>query len=226
MDILSDFDQCLLDIGEHGGQTWIPMSEASHQALLAAEKVHQAEGQLTGITTGLRDLDRRLGGLHGGDLIVIAGRPGMAKTALAVNIAFAAAKEAKKRPYIFSLEMSALDIAARIMAKDSGISSEKQRIGPIDKHEIHLLFDSQLRIANLPIAIDDGMAVSVAQIRARARAYKRRHGLDMMIVDYLQLMHSDRRRGGENRVQEISEMTRALKTMAVELGFRSFSSRN
>jgi replicative DNA helicase len=193
-------------------------------ALDMAEAAYKRDGHVTGVTTGLRDLDRRLGGLQKSDLVILAGRPSMGKTALATNIGFNAAKadkdretSTKHRVAFFSLEMSAEQLAHRIMAEESGVSSDRIRRGDVKQDEFASIVEAAQRMSNVQFFIDDTPAITVPALRTRARRLKRQFGLDMIIVDYLQLMRSANPKGSENRVQEISEITRGLKAVAKEL---------
>ena len=194
-----------------------------------AEAAHKRDGKIAGVATGLRDIDTILGGLHPSDLVILAGRPSMGKTALATNIAFNAAydyknetdSEGRKKIIdgavvgFFSLEMSAEQLAARILSEQTEIASDKMRKGKLTNDEFDRLVVASQQLHNLPIYIDDTPALSVSMLRTRARRLKREHGLGLVIVDYLQLMESSKRT--ENRVQEIAEITRGLKTLAKEL---------
>ncbi len=201
-------------------------------AIRMAESAYRREGQLTGVTTGLTDLDRLLGGLQKSDLLILAGRPGMGKTALATNIAFNAARashqERDERGQLvevdghvvafFSLEMSSEQLALRILAEQSGVSSDRVRRGQIKEDEFEMVFRASQEIASTKIFIDDTPALSVAALRTRARRLLRTQGrLDLVVIDYLQLMRPPPSARSENRVQEISEITRGLKALAKEL---------
>ena len=193
-------------------------------ALDMAEAAYKRDGHVTGVTTGLRDLDRRLGGLQKSDLVILAGRPSMGKTALATNIGFNAAKAekdketgTKHRVAFFSLEMSAEQLAHRIMAEESGVSSDRIRRGDVKQDEFASIVEASQRMSSVQFFIDDTPAITVPALRTRARRLKRQFGLDLVIVDYLQLMRSANPKGSENRVQEISEITRGLKAVAKEL---------
>jgi replicative DNA helicase len=187
---------------------------------------------LSGIATGLRDLDRDLGGLQRSDLVIIAGRPGMGKTALATNIAFNAAqryvrdledgiapeKSAGAGVAFFSLEMSADQLATRVLAEQSGISSENLRMGKISQQDFRNLARAAAELESLPLYIDDTAGLTIAALRTRARRLKRQRGIGLIVVDYLQLLQGTGKGGNDqNRVQEISEISRGLKTLAKEL---------
>jgi len=182
---------------------------------------YNRKGKLSGIDTGFSGINRHLGGLNKSDLIVLAGRPAMGKTALATNIGFNAAKNSKldknKAILIFSLEMSAEQLAQRILAEQSTIDSHKLRSGDIDDEEFSKLVATQNNIHNLPFFIDDTPAISVGQIATRARRLKRTNGLSLIIIDYIQLIQASKVSESQGRVQEISNITRGLKSLAKEL---------
>ncbi|HVI89763.1 MAG TPA: replicative DNA helicase [Dongiaceae bacterium] len=193
-------------------------------ALEMAEVAFKRDSHLTGVPTKLDDLDKKLGGLQPSDLIILAGRPSMGKTSLATNMGFNATKEAKSDASgdtfsvaFFSMEMSAEQLAHRIMADVSGISSDRIRRGEISDDEFPRIVEAAQFMASKKFFIDDTPALTVPALRTRARRLKRQHGLDLIIIDYLQLMRSASAKGGENRVQEISEITRGLKAIAKEL---------
>jgi len=201
-----------------------PLTEALTGAINMAEAAVKREGHVTGVTTGLVDLDKKLGGLQPSDLVILAGRPSMGKTALATNIAFNAALAHKLAPEnggrvaFFSLEMSAEQLATRILAEQTGISSDRIRRGEISRDDdFSRLVIAAQDLQTLPMHIDDTPGLSVPAMRTRARRLKRRHGLGLIVVDYLQLMRSPAGLRSENRVQEVSEITRGLKAIAKEL---------
>jgi replicative DNA helicase len=201
------------------------------QAVEMAAQAYSRDGGLAGLSTGLIDLDQKIGGLHPSDLIVIAGRPSMGKTSLATNIAFHAAKTyawevqpdgshktvAGGRVGFFSLEMSGEQLALRILAEVSGVSGDRLRKGEVQAHEFGRVRDAAIEIQEAPLYIDATGGLTIGKLCARARRMKRRHGLDLIVVDYLQLIQVDGRRS-DNRVQEVSAITVALKALAKELG--------
>src|SRR5436190_20490426 len=224
----------LYRVAEEGGAEGKAKSfgEASKEALQLAEKALNSGGHLSGITTGLDSLNSKIGGLHKSDLVIVAGRPGMGKSSLATNIAFAAAqrllrddedgiepaKSAGTAVALFSLEMSADQLATRILAEQSGISSENLRMGRISQQEFRSLARAAGELQSLPLYIDDTPGLTIAALRTRARRLKRQKGIGMIVVDYLQLLQGTGRGGsGDNRVQEISEISRGLKQLAKEL---------
>ncbi len=190
----------------------------------ATNQIHEAfqrKGSLSGVDTGFSGLNRQLGGLNKSDLLVLAGRPAMGKTALATNIGFNAAKTSKpddlQSILIFSLEMSAEQLAQRILAEQSTINSHKLRSGDINDKEFSDLVYTQNNIMNLPFFIDDTPAISVSQIASRARRLKRTNGLTLIIIDYIQLIQGSKASEAQGRVQEVSSITRGLKSLAKEL---------
>ena len=184
-------------------------------------EAYNRKGKLSGIDTGFSGLNRQLGGLNKSDLLVLAGRPAMGKTALATNIGFNAAKSSyldkNESILIFSLEMSAEQLAQRILAEQSTIDSHKLRSGDLNEIEFSKLVTTQNDILNLPFFIDDTPAISVGQIASRARRLKRTSGLSLIIIDYIQLIQGSKASEAQGRVQEVSNITRGLKSLAKEL---------
>ena len=203
------------------GSTLIKFDDALKLTIDMASNAYKNDEGIVGVPSGLRDLDDKLGGLHKSDLIIIAGRPSMGKTALATNIAFNAAKkiqdENKKSSIaFFSLEMSSEQLSTRILAEQSRIKSNDIRRGRISEDQFDKFIETSKNINDLPLFIDETPAISIAALSNRARRIKRIHGLDMVVVDYIQLMTAvNSRRDG--RVQEISEITQGLKALAKEL---------
>lgn len=175
----------------------------------------QHQGELMGIPTGLKDLDRLLGGLQRSDLIVLAGRPGMGKTSLALSMALQASRKWNKRIAIFSLEMSDEQLVQRLLSAETGIDSQRLRLGQIRDEEWPVFIQATSLLADTSIFLDDTPAISAMELRTKARRLEAEHGLDMLIVDYMQLMRGDVR--SENRQQEISYISRSLKELAREL---------
>jgi replicative DNA helicase len=205
-------------------------SDALVTAIDMASSAYQRDGHLSGTATGLVDLDEKMGGLQRSDLIIVAGRPGMGKTALATNIAFNIAKayEYSVEPDgahktinggivgFFSLEMSAEQLATRVIAEQSGVASYKIRRGDINEDDFRRITDAARQMQSIPFFIDQTGGISIAQLTARARRLKRQRGLDLLVVDYLQLLSGSKSRG-DNRVQELTEITTGLKALAKEL---------
>ena len=223
----------LYKVAEEGGAEGRAksFSEAAKLAVTMAERALNSGGHLSGYTTGLESLNTKMGGLHKSDLIVAAGRPGMGKSALGTNMAVAAARrfvrdiaeglepsESAGAPaVIFSLEMSADQLATRILAEESGITSENLRTGRISQQEFRELARAAAELEGLPLYIDDTPALTIAALRTRARRLKRQKGIGLVVVDYLQLLQGSGRNSNDNRVQEISEISRGLKQLAKEL---------
>ena len=213
------------------GKGFQNFGRALTDAIDMAAAAFQRDGHLSGISTGLRDLDEKLGGLQASDLLILAGRPAMGKTALATNIAYNVAKayNAEYQPdgslkvlnggivAFFSLEMSSEQLATRIIAEQSGISSERIRRGKITEDEFSRLVEVSQELQSLPLYIDATGGLTIAQVAARARRMKRQRGLGLIVVDYLQLLAGSQRKAAEGRVQEVSEITVGLKGLAKEL---------
>ena len=221
--IIETAEKKLFDIAERGkfNKSYIDFKEALTQTIAMASSAYKNEEGIVGVPTGLRDLDDRLGGLHKQDLIIIAGRPSMGKTALATNIAFNAAKiiiNRKKKSSIvfFSLEMSSEQLSTRILSEQSRIKSNDIRRGKINQDDFEKFIETSKSLENLPLFIDDTPAITISTLSNRARRIKRLHGLDLIIVDYIQLMKSGNYRN-EGRVQEVAEITQGLKALAKEL---------
>ena len=214
----------LAETGESQGG-FVTLRDSVLTAIEIAEKAFQADSHVTGVTTGLTDLDHKLGGLHNSDLLILAARPSMGKTSLAVNVAFNAAKayaeSGGKEGAItgfFSLEMSADQLATRILADQSGISGDAIRKGDIRESDFRRFVEASQKLSQMPLYIDDTPALTIGALRTRARRLKRQHGLGLLVVDYLQLLQGTGSRQAQgNRVLEISEITRGLKAIAKEL---------
>jgi len=216
----------LAEVGRYGGG-FENFSSALTKAVEMAAAAHKRSSKLSGIATGLHMLDERMGGLQPSDLIILAGRPGMGKTALATNIAFniACAYKAQQGDEerdggivgFFSLEMSSEQLATRIIAEQAEISSAKIRRGDINEDDYTKLLRATQKMQHAPLYIDQTGGISIAQLAARARRLKRQHGLHVLVIDYVQLMIGTSRRASENRVQEVTEITTGLKALAKEL---------
>jgi replicative DNA helicase len=177
--------------------------------------LYQHRGELIGIPTGFPLLDKLLGGLQPSDLIIVAGRPSMGKTSLVLSVAQNAARKFNRRVALFSLEMSSEQVVQRLVSAETGIDSQRLRLGELKENEWPLFVEATGILAEVPIFVDDTPSISALQMRTKARRLHAEHGLDLVIVDYLQLMRGDAR--AENRVQEISAISRALKGLAREL---------
>ena len=222
-EIIQNTEKSLFDLAERGhfNRSFLKFENALKQTIEMAKIAYQNEEGVVGVPTGLTDLDNRLGGLHKQDLIIIAGRPSMGKTALATNIAFHAAKniekkESKSTVAFFSLEMSSEQLSTRILSEQSRIRSNDIRRGKVSEKEFEQFIEASKNIVELPLYIDETPAITISAISNRARRIKRLFGLELIVVDYIQLMRSGDRKN-ENRVQEISEITQGLKALAKEL---------
>jgi len=220
--IIENFEKSLFDLAEKGSfsSSLVKFDEAMKMTIEMASSAYKNEEGIVGVPTGLTDLDYRLGGFHKSDLLIIAGRPSMGKTALATNIAFNAAKKIqndgrKSTIAFFSLEMSSEQLSTRILAEQSRIKSNDIRRGKISEEQFDKFIEISKNISELPLYIDETPAISIAALSNRARRIKRLYGLDMVVVDYIQLMKASNFR--EGRVQEISEITQGLKALAKEL---------
>ena len=220
--LIEDTEKILFDLAEKGNfnSSLIKFDEAMRQTIEMASNAYKNEEGIVGVPTGLSDLDGRLGGLHKSDLVIIAGRPSMGKTALATNIAFNAAKKIqddgkKSCVAFFSLEMSSEQLSTRIIAEQSRIKSNDIRRGKISEEQFDKFIETSKNISELPLYIDETPAISIAALSTRARRIKRKHGLELIVIDYIQLMRANFARDG--RVQEISEITQGLKALAKEL---------
>jgi replicative DNA helicase len=232
-DQIEDAERNLYQLAETGSYEggFQRFAQALTTAVDMAANAFQRDGHLSGLATGLRDLDLKMGGLQKSDLVILAGRPGMGKTALATNIAYNIAKawhgETRADGRIetthggivgfFSLEMSAEQLATRIISEQTGISSSAIRRGQITEVEFDRLRDRMRELQNIPFYIDQTGGLSIAQLAARARRLKRQRGLDLIVVDYIQLLQGSSRRALEGRVHEVTEITTGLKALAKEL---------
>lgn len=230
---IEDAERQLYELAETGRYDggFQRFSQALNLAVDMAAKAFQRDGSLSGIATGLRDLDHKMGGLQPSDLIIVAGRPGMGKTSLATNIAYNVARsyraevqaDGTMRPIsggivgFFSCEMSAEQLATRIIAERSGISSSAIRRGGITEGDFERIREHSVQLQSLPFYVDETGGLSIAQLTARARRLKRQKGLDLLVIDYIQLLQGSGKRAKDNRVQEITEITTNLKALAKEL---------
>jgi replicative DNA helicase len=230
---IEDAERKLYEIAETSrfGSGFQRFAQALTTAVDMAARAYQRDGKLSGLATGLKDLDAKMGGLQPSDLIIVAGRPGMGKTALATNIAYNIAKahrgETRADGHIatvdggivgfFSLEMSAEQLATRIIAERTGIPSSSIRRGGINETDFEKIKDVSIELQHLPFYVDETGGLSIAQLAARARRLKRQRGLDVLVIDYIQLLQGSQRKANESRVQEVTEITTNLKALAKEL---------
>ena len=222
--IIESTEKSLFDLAERGSfsQSFLKFNQALDQTIEMATLAMKNDKGIVGVPTGLTELDRKLGGLHKSDLVIIAGRPSMGKTALATNIAYNAAqdimsKQEKSSVAFFSLEMSSEQLSTRILSEQARIKSDDIRNGKVTEEEINRYIETSRNIYNLPLFIDETPAITIATLSNRARRIKRLFGVKLIVVDYIQLMRSNLNKN-EGRVQEISEITQGLKALAKELG--------
>ena len=233
-DQIEDAESALYRLAEEGSRegAFQPFVSALTEATRMIDAAYKRDGRLVGVSSGLKDLDTKLGGMHPSDLLVLAGRPAMGKTALATTIAYNAADMRQRTGDggdelalsegavvgFFSLEMSAEQLATRLLAEACRISSERLRRGEVNDDEFtNQVMPEVYKLQTLPLFIDDTPALTISQLRTRARRLKRTHDLGLIVVDYLQLMRPSNSQRFDNRVQEISEITRGLKAVAKEL---------
>jgi len=221
--IIESTEKSLFNLAERGSfsQSFIEFKKAVDKTIELATLAMQSDRGIVGVPTGLKDLDEKLGGLHKSDLIILAGRPSMGKTALATNIAYNAAqnilsRQEKSSVAFFSLEMSSEQLSTRILSEQARIKSDSIRQGNVTEEEINRYIETSRNIYNLPLFIDETPAITIATLSNRARRIKRLNGLSLIVVDYIQLMRSSSNKN-DGRVQEISEITQGLKAIAKEL---------
>jgi replicative DNA helicase len=230
---IDDAERRLYELAETGKYDggFQRFASALTTAVDMAARAYQRDGRLSGLATGLHDLDRMMGGLQPSDLIIVAGRPGMGKTSLATNVAYNVARawRGDVRPDghietvnggiigFFSLEMSAEQLATRIISEQTEIPSYRIRRGEIDPADFDRIAAVAREMEAIPLYIDETGGLSIAQLAARARRLKRQKGLDLLVIDYVQLLRGSARRANENRVQEVTEITTNLKALAKEL---------
>ena len=223
--IIENTEKSLFDLAERGSfsQSFLKFNQALDQTIEMATLAMKSDQGIVGVPTGLTDLDDKLGGLHKSDLVILAGRPGMGKTALATNIAYHAAqnlmsRQEKSSIAFFSLEMSSEQLSTRILSEQARIKSDDIRRGKVTESEINRYIETSRNIYNLPLYIDETPAITISTLSNRARRIKRLFGLSLIVVDYIQLMRAPNSNGrNDNRVQEVSEITQGLKALAKEL---------
>jgi replicative DNA helicase len=231
--LINKAERALFELAERGSSErgFSTFAEALAESLVTAEAAFKRGGKIAGIPTALRDLDEQLGGFHRSDLLILAGRPSMGKTSLATNIAYNVAaayryetQEDGSRKTVdggivafFSLEMSSEQLATRILAERTEISSHDIRQGKLTKADFERLSEATTELQNLPLYIDDTGGISIGELTARARRLKRSEGLDLIVIDYLQLITTSSSNSNTNRVQEVTQITTALKALAKDL---------
>ena len=223
--IIENTEKSLFDLAERGSfsQSFLKFNQALDQTIEMATLAMKSDQGIVGVPTGLTDLDEKLGGLHKSDLVILAGRPSMGKTALATNIAYHASqnllsRQEKSSIAFFSLEMSSEQLSTRILSEQARIKSDDIRRGKVTESEINRYIETSRNIYNLPLYIDETPAITIATLSNRARRIKRLFGLSLIVVDYIQLMRApSANKRNDNRVQEVSEITQGLKALAKEL---------
>ena len=215
-DALDSAERILFDVSQRRGERdFRSMRDILEEYFDRLDSLHQHKGDVVGVPTGFIDLDKLTGGLQKSDLIIVAARPSVGKSALALSLAYHAAIQHQQTVGLFVLEMSGEQIVQRLLSMETGIDSHRLRMGFIDDSEWNSVVRAFGRLSEAPIYVDDTASVTMMDVRSKARRLAAEHGLDVIIVDYLQLMTSGRR--SDNRVQEISEISRGLKQLAREL---------
>lgn len=216
--ILDQAEKRIMDVSSrHTSGDFAHTSSIVMDSFELINKIHEAQGGLTGIPCGFKDLDKLTSGLQASDLILVAARPSMGKTAFTLNIAANVAIRAKKTVAFFSLEMSKTQLVQRMLCSEGGIDSQLMRVGDLPNDDWQRLLSVGDVISRAPLYIDDTAGIQVNELRSKARRLKSQHGLDLIIIDYLQLMQGSGSKGGDNRQAEIAEISRSLKALAREL---------
>jgi replicative DNA helicase len=215
-EVLDLAEQSIFDIAERTiDQNFFPMNEVIKESFKKLESTSRKDSFITGVATGFTDFDNITSGLQPSDLIIIAGRPSMGKTSLALNMAYNAALGDSLGVAVFSLEMSRLQLGIRLLGLDAMIDASRLRRGSLQDDEWGRLTDAANRLSDLPLYIDDTSGLSVLELKAKARRLKKRFGISLLVIDYLQLMQS--KKSVESRQQEISDISRSLKALAKDL---------
>jgi len=216
--LLDEVEQRIFEISDQRVRSGIvPMKEVVMQAISSIEKLYQARGQVVGLATGFRVLDEMTTGLHPGEMFVVAARPSMGKTALAMNIAEHVALELKQGVGIFSLEMTASQLVERLLCSIARVNPKKVRDGFMPRHQFDEIINAASHLASCPMFIDDTPSISILELRAKARRLKSQHDIQLIVIDYLQLLRSPSRRAQDNRQLEIAEISAGIKALAKEL---------
>lgn len=217
--ILDTAEKTILAVSSRkSGGEFTPIKSIIFDAFTKIESLYASKGSITGLSTGFRDLDKLTSGLQPSDLILIAARPSMGKTAFVLNIAQHIGVKEKKAVALFSLEMSKEQLVQRMLCAESTIDSQRLRIGELEPNDWTKLVSGADRLSSAPIFIDDTSGITVMEMRSKCRRLKIEHDLKIIIIDYLQLMQGSGKKGSENRQQEISEISRSLKGLAREIG--------
>ena len=216
--LLDEVEARVLAIGEERNRTSMPsMKEMVNDAIAGIEKLVTSQGSITGLPTGFHELDRMTNGLHEGEMFVIAARPSMGKTALAMNIAEHVALEGNKPVAVFSLEMSAQQLVQRLLCSRARVNGKNLRDGYVKKTDLNNLSSTAGLLAKAKIFVDDTPGLSILELRAKARRLRNREKIELVVIDYLQLLRSNSRRAQDNRQIEIQEISYGIKALAKEL---------
>ena len=217
-DILDKAEKSIMEVsGRKISGDFTSIKDVVYKAFDKIEHLFQSKGAITGLPSGFKDLDKLTAGLQPSDLILIAARPSMGKTAFTLNIATNVALRSKKPVAFFSLEMSKEQLVQRILCSEAAIDSQKLRVGELDDHDWEKLITVSDALSQAPLFIDDTPGITVLEMRSKARRLKMEQGLSLIVIDYLQLMQGSGKKSSENRQQEISEISRSLKALAREL---------
>lgn len=217
-DVIDKSEKMIMEVANRQNvSAFTPMKDIVIETFDKINLLYESKGGLTGIPSGFRDLDALTSGLQASDLILVAARPSMGKTAFTLNIAANVALKSKKTVAFFSLEMSKQQLVQRMLCSEGGIDSQKLKNGDLSNEDWDKLVRTADRVSSAPLYIDDTAGITVMELRSKARRLKAEHGLDLIIIDYLQLMQGRGRGGSDNRQQEISEISRSLKAVAREL---------
>ncbi|HIQ06547.1 MAG TPA: replicative DNA helicase, partial [Anaerolineae bacterium] len=215
-EVIDQAEQIIFNVSERRIQRDLrPIRQIMDEVVDRIDYLYKHRGEVMGVPTGFTLLDKLLGGLQKSDMLILAARPGVGKTSLALNIAANAAKRYRQHIAFFSLEMSTEQLVQRLLASETGIDQQRLRLGEVEDDEWPILMEAANILSEVPLFIDDTPALSAMELRTKARRLHAEHGVDLIIVDYLQLMRADAR--VENRVQEISYISRSLKSLAREL---------
>jgi len=217
-EVMDKAEKRILEVAAHQtGGAFVPIGEILMGTFAKIEQLYESKGGLTGLSSGFKDLDKLTSGLQASDLILVAARPSMGKTAFTLNIATYVAVHEKEPVAFFSLEMSKEQLVQRMLCSEGGIDSQRLRIGQLEDADWSHLITAANRLNEAPIFIDDTAGITIMELRSKARRLKAEHGLKLIIIDYLQLMQGRPGKNGDNRQQEISEISRSLKALAREL---------
>ena len=217
-DVMDKSEKMILEVAaRQNSGSFVPIKEILMDTFSKIEKLYETKGGITGLPSGFKDLDKLTSGLQPSDLILVAARPSMGKTAFTLNIAQHVAVHENKSVAFFSLEMSKEQLVQRMLCSEGGIDSQRLRVGELEENDWEKLINAADRLSRAPIYIDDTAGITVMELRSKARRLKAEHELQLIVIDYLQLMQGRSSKNSDNRQQEISEISRSLKALAREL---------